>query len=187
MAVLMRVPVIWSGLSGLPGISVFHWDGGVSSDVSDIANFFDDIKPYFPTGLSWQIPGSGDNIEDSTGALIGEWSVTGGGTVGASGGTGGYAAGTGARVRWNTGAIVSGRRLRGSTFLCPLIGSVYEGNGTISGVALNQLAVASTTLASTGALKIWSRPSPGGTDGTSATVLSGLVPDRVTSLRSRRT
>ncbi len=187
MGVLLRVPVVWSGLSGLPGVSVLYWDGGVSSVMTDITAFFDDIKAEFPSGLTWSIPNAGDNIDDATGTLIGDWSTTGGGVVTAIGGSGAYAAGTGARVRWNTGSIVDGRRLRGSTFLVPLLGAAYDGSGTINNSSLAVFQAAATALASTGALKVWSRPSPGGSDGTSATVISGVVPDRVSSLRSRRT
>ena len=187
MAVLLRVPVVWSGLTGLPGVSVLYWDGGVSSVMTDVTAFFNAIKGVFPSGLSWTIPNAGDNIDDATGTLIGDWSTTGGGTVSATGGFTAYAAGTGARVRWNTGNIVDGRRLRGSTFLVPLTGGGYDSSGTIENTTLSTLQTAATTLASTGALKVWSRPTPGGSDGTSGTVLSAVVPDRVTSLRSRRT
>ena len=125
MASILRVPVVWNGLGNLPGVSVFFWDGGVSSVVTDITDFFDDIKGYFPNSLTWSFPAFGDLIDDGTGALSGSWSTTSlppivGGVALAQ-----HAAGVGLRVKWNTNGISSSnRRVTGATFLTALASCV---------------------------------------------------------------
>lgn len=187
MASILRVPVVWNGLSGLPGVTVLFWDGGVSSVVTDITDFFDDISDYFPSALSWTIPSSGDSLSDSTGAIDGFWSTTGGGTVNGTGGGGAaFPNGVGVRVRWRTGGLRNGRRVVGSTFLTSMLGSAFDTNGTIGSAALGAVQASADLLVASGALLVWSRPTPGGSDGFSSAVTSAEVPDRVTSLRSRR-
>lgn len=186
MASILRVPVVWTGLTGLPGVSVFFWDGSVSSDISALVDFFDDIKAFFPTGLQWTIPDAGDSIEDSTGAIDGFWSAAGGGQVAATGSTSyPYAAGVGARVRWRTTGLNNGRRVTGTTFLAPLVSTSFDGSGTIETATLTAVETAANIVVATGAMRIWSRPE-NGTGGTSHEVTSAFVPDRVTALRSRR-
>lgn len=176
----------WNGLGGLPGVSTFYY-GVASPNVSDAVTFFNAIKALFPNGLSWDIPSSGDEIDDSNGALTGSWLGSGGGTVTATGGSLPYAAGVGARVRWDTTTIVGRRRLRGSTFLCPILSAKFDTAGTIDSTALTTLQTAASAFAASGVAKeIWHRP-VNGSGGTSAPINSAVVPDRVTSLRSRRT
>ena len=186
MASLERVVCEWTGTTALPGVSVFYGTPGTPTLASDVYTFFDAIKALLPVGLSIRVPNTGDLIEDSDGSLAGTWSSTGVGTVtGTSGNP--YAAGVGARIVWRTNGVRNRRRVRGSTFICPLINGVYETNGTISASALSTLGTAATALAAGGNLVVWSRPSAGGgTDGDSNSVLSAEVPDRVTALRSRR-
>lgn len=186
MASLWRIPVVWSGLGGLPGVSVFY-GAPAGSLVSDLKTYFTGLVTSCPSGLSWQIPTSGDVIDDATGTLTGGWTDSGGGVVSATG-TGAYAAGTGFFTRWQSNIIVNGRRLRGRTFIAPITAANFQSDGTI----LNSSVVTYQTLADaliTGAdLMIWHRPTnPGGTDGESHNATSAQVVDRVTSLRSRRT
>lgn len=186
MASLERVVVEWTGATALPGISVFYGNPSVPTLANEVYDFFDAIKDLIPSAISLNIPSSGDIIDDTDGALAGTWSTTGVGTL-AMTGFGAYAAGVGARVIWRTNGVRNRRRVRGSTFVCPLITNVYESNGTITSAALTQLETAAGVLASAGTLAVWSRPtSVGAADGASNTVLSAQVPDRVTSLRSRR-
>lgn len=187
MTNMARVRVEWTGLTGLPGLSTFYLVPSAVTDVSAVVAFFNGMKTGFPNGLSWTIPNSGDVISDTTGALVGSWSATGGGTVAATGGTGVYAAGTGARIVWGTNDIVGGRRLRGSTFLCPVLGGVYDSSGTIDNTARASMESNAATFFAAVGLYIWHRPDPGGSNGSSGEVTSATIPDRVTSLRSRRT
>lgn len=183
---MRRCKVEWQGLGGLPGLSTFYF-GVASPNVSVLTTFFTTLRPLFPSGLTWNIPQSGDELDDATGALTGGWLGSGGGSVTANGGNTPYAAGVGAAVQWNTGVINNRRRIRGRTFLAPLLASKFDASGTIDSAALTTLQVACSTLAAGGvAFGIWHRP-VNGAGGLYAAVNDALVPDRVTSLRSRRT
>lgn len=186
MASLRKIPVEWVGASGLPGVSVFYSIPSATTALADLVAFFDAIKALFPSSLSWTVPDSGDTIEDTTGELTGSWTGAGGAVVDAAGGTGPYAAGTGAYVQWGTNAIVGGRRLKGRTFLCPLVTSVYENNGTIASTPLSTMLAAAQTLAGQASISIWHRPGSVLAGGESASVVNATVRDQVTSLRSRR-
>jgi len=186
MASLERVVVEWTAGTALPGFSVFYGNPSVPTLANEVYDFFNAIKALIPSSLSLTIPSSGDLIEDSDGSLAGTWSTSGVGSLAMTGG-GSYAAGCGLRVVWRTNGVRNRRRVRGSTFICPIITNSYEANGTITSAALTTVQTAATVLASSGTLAVWSRPSgAGATDGDSNTVLNALVPDRVTSLRSRR-
>lgn len=180
-----RVEVVWNGLSGMPGLSVFYGSNG-SLLVADLNTFFNAIKAHFPSGLTWQTPAAGDIIDEVTGTLEGEWSGGAASSISGTGGGGaGYAAGCGAYVIWGTATIAAGRRLKGRTFLCPIIGSDYDAQGTILSTAQTNFQTAANALVTAGNLKIWHRPKGGGGGGTGA-VTSAVVPDQVTSLKSRR-
>lgn len=185
MATIRKIPVQWGGLAALPGYSVFYSLG--SADVTtDLATFFNVVKGLLPGAAQITIPPAGDTIDDATGALVGTW--TGTGTVIAGGGSSGaYAAGVGGYVVWNTGTVVGRRRLKGRTFLCPLVTGAYDSSGTLDNGNRAVIAGAASTLATAGKLVIWHRPAKiTHVGGSSALIVSGVVPDQVTSLRSRR-
>jgi hypothetical protein len=185
VATLNRVRVAWTTGIGGPGLSTFYLPAA-STDVSGINTFFTAMKPFFLSSVTWQVPNSGDQINDATGALTGAWSGSGG-TTQIGTGTGAYAAGTGGFVIWNTSTIVGKRRLKGRTFLCPLSVASYEGNGTLLDATRASIENAANALAPTTPLQVWHRPTtPGGSNGTSAAVVNAQVKDQVTSLRSRR-
>lgn len=186
MTTMRRLRVAWDGFPGAPGLSTFYY-GVASPNVSDCVTFFTAIKALFPPGITWTIPSSGDELDDATGTLTGAWAGSGGGQVVSSGSLGAYAAGVGALARWDTLVIHNGRRVQGRTFLAPLLASQYENNGTMASTALATLNAAVAAYAASGVAKgIWSKGNtPGG--GLYAAINTGLVVDRVTSLRSRRT
>ena len=183
MADLERIPVVWSGTSGLPGVSVFYGELAGSAN-ADLKAFFTAIASVFPAPLTWSVPGNGDLIDETTGLLSGTWINSGGGGVVAASSTGVHAAGVGAYVNWNTGALVGTRRLRGRTFLCPLQIERYDASGTILAATLTTLQNAANTVVTAGNLRVWRRPVPG--PGLGVAPVSATVPDQVTSLRSRR-
>lgn len=182
MAIIERIVVTWQGAVGLPGVSVFYGDLGASAN-ADIKTFFTSLVGLFPAGLTWTVPSSGDTIDDGTGALSSSWVNVAGGTVAATNATA-YAAGCGAYVNWNTGSVVNGRRLKGRTFLAPLVSTMYDA-GTIVTANLTTMQNAANALVAAGNLLVWHRPGPGGA-GSSANPSSATVPDQVTSLRTRR-
>ena len=185
MADLRRVPVAWTTGPGGVGLSVFYTDAADDATAA-LGTFFNAIKGLFPPAVSWSIPSAGDQIDDATGALTGAWS---GGTAASitGAGSGTWAAGTGMYVRWLTGGLRNSRKFQGRTFLCPVASGGYATDGTLD--AANQAAVqtAVNTLAGTGLLQLWGRPiAPSTSNGVSGQIIAGVVPDKVTSLHSRR-
>ena len=185
MTTIQRIPVVWNGLAGLPGVSV-HYGVLAGSAVADLKAFFTAIKALFPASLTWQVPVSGDTIDDASGRVNGTWADAAGGIV-TSTGSGIWAQGTGMMVRWDTSAIHNGRRVKGRTFLCPMFGSAFQTDGTIIDAYVATVHTAADALVAGGDAKIFTRPPKGTFSGGSSAVLSGaLAEDRVTSLRSRR-
>src|SRR6478752_4701630 len=128
MAAIRRIIVNWNGLAGLPGVSVFYSLDSVTGQLAALRTFFDSLKLAFPAPLQWSFPGSGDVLDSATGTLTGGWTDTTPSSVTATG-SGQHASGVGMFVKWNTAAIVGGRRLKGRTFLCPLGSGQYESTG----------------------------------------------------------
>ena len=183
---MVKTPVAWQTGIGGSGVSVFYCNFG--SDITvELATFFNAVKANFPAVVTWDIPATGDVIDETNGEITGAWIGGTAATIVATG-AGAYVGGTGAYVRWQTAGIVGGRRVRGRTFLCPLITTSFDTQGTILAGALTSFQTAATTLAGSGKLRVWHRPSgPGATDGSQHAVVGATVPDKVTSLRTRRT
>lgn len=189
MPTLMRLRVPWSGSPVVGGgISTFyHLTAGTIGYADDVADFFTAIRNGVPAGITWQVPSSGDTILDSTGELNGTWSEPGtGGTV-TSAGTVNFANGVGARVVWNTNGIFRGRRVKGATFIVPLVSGVYLSDGTLDNATVATFqAAADALVAARPNLVIWSRPVDA-TPGESNAITSAVAVDKVSWLRSRRT
>lgn len=185
MADLRKVPVTWTTGAGGLGLSVFY-----SADPDDVTTelgtFFNAIKAAFPGSVTWSIPSSGDTIESTTGILTGAWTGGTAASITATGGTSLYAAGTGGYVRWQTPLVIGGRRLKGRTFLCPIITDQYATDGTLNSTTLSGWQTAATTLATSGKLVVWHRGTVDDPTGAAATVTAAVVPDKVTSLKTRR-
>jgi hypothetical protein len=183
MATIQRIVVAWNGLVGLPGESVFY---GVASGTAnaDLKTFFTAIQSVFPAGLTWTIPGSGDTLDSVTGDLLGSWTnAAGAGTVPASGAAS-YAAGTGTWVVWQTNVVIGKRRLKGRTFLAPLMNSAYA-NGVIVAGNVTTMQTAATALVTAAQTVVWHRP-VAGAGGSTSNPSAASVQNRTTSLKTRR-
>lgn len=193
---LMRVyKVLWSGGPGGPGISRFCMSGeGGSNDAGTtaLAAFFQAVMPAVPSTYRVQCDGKPDFLEATTGELT----FTGVGTVPAwtkqGGGTTAYAQGVGARVVWDTADIRHGRRVKGSTFIVPVITANYDVDGTLLTGFKGVLDTAATKLitdlgTANMSLTVWTRPNAKlGRSGAQNSVTTGAAPDKVSWLRTRR-
>jgi hypothetical protein len=188
MANVARVRAIWSG-SGVigGGVSTFYVDEAATGFVADLRAFFDAIKASIPSGILIDVPANGDLLDIATGALSGTWNDIGALQVVATG-AGTYVSGAGARIRWATSGIRNGRRVRGSTFVCPMIASYFDADGTPNTAALTLLGNAANVLraALPAELLVYSRPGAAG-PGQSSVVIGSDVPNHASWLRSRRT
>ena len=189
MSTVYRLRVTWTGTPVVgQGLSTFYFDNGIASGIAGhVKAFFTGAKATFPSGITWTIPNSGDLLESTTGELTGGFVTTGGGTE-TSGGTGvNFVQGAGGRVVWNTDGIFKGRRVRGATFMCPLVLDYWEGANAISSVATGNWATqAANLITAEPTLCVLSRPS-GGVAGEVNVVTSATIPDKTSWLRSRRT
>lgn len=185
---LARVNVAWQNWPGAPGVSTFFLDPTpAQATIDSIRTFFNAVAGYIPAGLTISVPSSGDEISESTGVINGQWSVATTPTVISCTGTGAYAGNAGAVIHWLTQGVVANRRVRGRTFLVPLVNTAYESNGSLSSAFITALSNAGNALvaANPGLINVWSRPRPG-QSGIQSSVTSTRVPDLAVSLRSRR-
>lgn len=195
MVAMNRLRVEWSGTVVVGGgLSTFYWDPATGAGAAGhIKTFFNSIKTAFPTGITWTINDTGDQIDPVNGNLVGTWSAAGtGGTVTSSGGPN-FAVGVGTRVKWNTGGIYRGRRVRGSTFLVPLLANAYTSTGVLDPAYVSTIQTAAAALvAANPGLLVYSREADADahhphTDGQSNFIVSAQTPNKVSWLISRRT
>lgn len=186
MTLMNRVRVTYAGgvVVG-PAVSTYYFAQAHTGFVADLFTFYDAVKDRFPNALTWTIPNTGDVIDADTGELAGVW--TDGSATGGSGlATNQCPAGVGLRVVWNTLGTTNGRRVRGSTFYVPLDATMYGTDGTLSAsISQWQTAAAALVTNSSNGMLIWTRPRANAAGGVNS-VISATVPDKVTTLRSRR-
>jgi len=185
-------------MPGAPGVSTFYTGAApLAADLTAIRTFFNALAAGLPNTLTITVQGLGDIVDDSNGALVGSWTQTAPATVlGTS--ASGYASPVGSLVHWLTGAVVDGRRLRGTTYIVPTVNN-YDANGTLLGAWVTTLTTAANAMfVSLGSnLVIWHRPKFGPKPvgggprpiirtGSSSGATGVFVPDKSVVLRSRR-
>jgi len=188
MANLARVRVSWSGPAVVgPGISTFYFDEAGSGWTADLATFFNVVKAWIPVGTSMTVPNNGDLIDAASGELSGTWTDGSTSVIGGTG-VGNYTLGVGCRVVWATAGLTNGRRVKGSTYIVPILNAQFEGSGALVAAFVSSLDSAADALvtAQAGTFVIYTRP-VNGAGGKSSAVTAANVPDAVSWLRSRRT
>lgn len=204
MADLARVNVSWQNWPGAPGVSTFYFTNtAMQANVDALRAMFNSCAGLLPSLLTITVPGSGDVINDVDGKITGSWSVTTPPTVVTGSAAGQYAGNSGAVIHWLTGSVLGGRRVRGKTYMVPLV-SAYEANGSLLASAITTLTNAANTFitAVTPNFRIFVRPVEAHTEydkktgqpkaivgktGGNYNVSSVRIPDLAVSLRSRRT
>lgn len=202
MAALDRHRVSWTGFIGQPGVSTFYCVSGTAMNAA-LHTFYDTIKALLPTDVRINFAAEGDTIESTTGELTGTWTDVASAQISGTDGSA-YSAVSGILVQWLTATFLSGRRLRGHTFMVPVGAASYDTSGQIVNGALVLIRPAAQALATAmaGNFVIWQKPraaaaaytdrrglvhpaitSRGGGYGPVAT---GTARSAVTELRSRR-
>ena len=202
MTFLQRQRVLWTGFSGAPGVSTFYFIDAAAHQ-SSLRTFLASLTGYLPDTVTMTIEPVGDQIEDTTGALVGAW---GGSTPDPVVGTvsGNYSAASGFLVRWDTLTIVAGSRVDGRTYFVPCASAAYDNGGTLNNTILAPIKASAEDFINSpaGNFKVWSRPraatpewtGPDGRvhpaksarSGATAQPTGATVSDRVVVLRSRR-
>lgn len=189
MAALSRVRLTWTGAAVVgASTSTFFTTGDPGTLMGAFDDVVDAMKANLPDSLSAAFEGSGEIIESTTGLATGAWTETPPVPVVGTD-SGGFAQGVGERIAWSTNAFENGRRVRGSTFIVPLGAGAYTDGGILNATmrAAHNAAVATFLGVMAGDMVIYSRPSPGGSDGGFASVTGGNIPPSISWLRSRRT
>lgn len=200
---ILRVVARWTGFSGAPGYSSFHfaadagfWDGGIIGDDAEVAanrvaqavvRGFGSAASYLPTQVNVNIEPQVELINSDSGEILGAIDLGSFDTVSGRS-EGGYSSASGAVVNWRTNDYRAGRRIRGRTFLVPISAAAYQDDGTLISDALDDFRLFAERIvdeAGASELGVWSRPQ-NGAGGVFATVTNGTVPDKVAVLRSRR-
>lgn len=193
MANIVRFRTIWSNFPGAPGYTNWYVSGAEDPTVAAGAasaahDFWDAIKAMLPTGTALQVQGVADVINDATGELAGQVSYTPPAQVTGTG-PGAYSGASGALVDWLTLTYRNGRRVRGRSYIVPVISQYYENNGSLTAAGISTLTGAATSLlaALDGSMRVWSRPTPTHPTGASSVITAATVPDLAVVMRSRRT
>lgn len=190
-----RVVAVWTGWSGGPGFTSFHFlnlEGAAQTGVDAVHRFMSEAFAQNPDGSPTLLPGAltininvdVEHYDEETGVLTGLESTTEPAPI-SGGGADPWSAAVGICASWSTPQIHQGRRIRGRTFLVPHLGC-DSNSGTISVNGRDAVARAGQELIDSGpGFVIWSRPD-NGTGGALGVVGGVNVPAASAVLRSRR-
>jgi hypothetical protein len=187
---IAKINVSWTGWNGGPGLSTFFALNQQPGDTIALAPlrdfFFAAVTGHLPSIVSIAFPVAGDVLDETTGLVLGGWSATPVSPVTGVGATN-FSATSGAVITWRTLTIVNGKRIRGRTFLVPLLASAYAPDGTLdTNFRGNVLAAGAALIAqSVTTFGIYHRP-VSGAGGKIAQIAAATMTDRAMVLRSRR-
>lgn len=198
-----------SGFSGGPGLSTFYFGVAVPPFNTAAAQLaVNRVRDAYTAGKTnwwntWSLAVSGqvDGIDEDTGLQVDAWAVTGatvpGDTVPSTWGP----APCGAETVWVTGDFVNGKAVKGRTYHVPIALAAFEGNGTLTTLAISRFQSLNDAMLSAGATDcvfgVYSRPFAGRTASPGKPAIparlgsfhgasGGTTPDKVVVLRSRR-
>jgi hypothetical protein len=199
MADVHRITAIWQGFQGAPGYTKFSFMGltdasALTAAATAVRTFFNGLATQLPSGSTVTVQSVAGVYDMANGMLIREdpiltppAPVTGTATAGTL-----YSGGVGVYVTWLTGAVYNGHKVRGRTYLVPLVlGGASDGTLGTGTVTLVQNAANALVSSQAGKLAIWSKTFTKTEPitqigGGLSTVTSANVPDKTGILRSRR-
>jgi len=170
------------------GVSTFYFGQEQGDTTGDALNdLFVALGAWVPNDVTWTIQQEGDLINDADGSLQGTWSDGPDFNVIASS-AGAHAQGVGTYIRWDTAGINHGRRVKGRTFVVPLITAAWDTAGVMGGGPRGVISSAASAFrgALGDAFLVWSRPTASG-PGMSFPTVGSFVPTTPSWLRTRRT
>lgn len=197
------VTALYNGFTGAPGYSRFHFEELTTVAACDTAGaavrtFLSSITSWMRTDWTYSVQTTVQTFDVSTGDLVTEKGM---GTpptnvVGTGLTTTVWEGGSGTVINWLTGVILNGRKVRGRTFLVPLLSTAFSNDGTLGVTPAAQIKTAGDALVATSGvnLAVWSRqwthPDPPAKPvqigGNLTRCNNSQVPDRAAQLRTRR-
>lgn len=168
---LMRVRTVLNGWPGGPGLNTFYFDATttpsntVAADVvGRVRAFWNSSAALFPTTFSAQVQANVDQLDETTGTLLGTFVGGAPAVVAGASGTAYNAFATMVLLRLNTGVVLNGRRVVGRSFIGPVTSTVDQGGNPLLSNVTTLLAAATAMLTgSTSAIpEVWHRPFPKG-------------------------
>jgi len=182
-----RITAVWNGASGLPGYTRMRFGGAATgAEAATLAGrmrtYFDSIKALIPAAVTVGFQESAQTY-DELGELTGDVGFTPPALV-AGTGSGSFAGPVGMVVNWITGAIVSGHKVRGRSFMVPLASAAFATDGTPATTSVTTIQTAAAALIAGTPSMVIVTQEPGLY--ATSNVISASVPDRAAVLRSRR-
>lgn len=182
-----EIIVDWTGPGAGGKLSVLYFDDAVAvaTQRTSISTMLTSISDRLDNAVAWTVRTVGRELANASGALTGEWTEstarTGTGTLAGQA----IPDASQALMRWNTGAVVGGRFLKGRTFIPGIeVGQITDGN--LSALCISDFNLACGTFAGdANGFSIWNRPVNGG-GGQLHPVVSGTVWNELAVLRRRR-
>jgi len=187
---MLRVKTIFTYSTGAPWVSIMHFGGAIQSDATNanaaVGAFWGTVDNLINSSVTWTTDAVVQNIEETTGALVGLFPVTPVTGVGAVA-TEILPVVNQALVSWRTGVFRAGRELRGRTFIPGLTEAAATLGFLASGTQVAIQAAADALIADAlSTLRVWHRPAPSGVDGQDEIVTTSATWNKFAVLRSRR-
>lgn len=183
-----KVVTDWSGTNSPGGQSVMFFDSlsvaSVAALRADVADFWTGVDGVLNVGTHWEVQSEVLSIDPTDGSLVAAESDPTPHVGNGEGGGDPVANAAQMLLRWETGQIVSGRRLRGRTFV-PGLNGVQTDEGEISNSCIAAVSPLLATFLTNAPLVVWHRPGPGG-PGSWEAATSGSVWTELAILRHRR-
>lgn len=202
MALIYHVTWEWTGSPGMPGFTNLFFNASTPSPANALTAcnnsrlLFNGVASLIPSTVTISLHPDVRVINDADGILSDIYTVAGVTPV-VGGAAAAYSSPVGGGIDWLSTTVHGTRRLQGRTFLVPLTGAAFDGNGSLATTTLTAIATAAEAMrTATGpTFGIWGRPRKANPDATPpVTERAGLwgqanssrVPDKSFVLTSRR-
>jgi hypothetical protein len=189
-----RILTRWAGGPSAPGLTVMNVDASAlnaQNAVNAVRAFWSSFATAIPAAYTLTVDPTVELHDQATSNLTGTSTAATPPVSVAGTGASSWAAGVGGRMDWLTGSVVDGRRVRGRTFVIPLISTHYATDGTMQDASVTTFSGYGATLLSalttaSSPMVIWTQHKPGSGFSAATAVTSCRFADQVSVLRGRR-
>lgn len=178
---MIRVRINWTGLN--EGFSLLHFANDLAdaqTTASAVTNFLNGVDTYVHTTQLMRVDPEVEQINVATGQVEGVATVTSAQVAGLASGTPVPQLAQ-ALIRWRTGQFVSGRELRGRTFIPGITSTHVSAAGEPTSALISGLAGEATNFIGSTDVGVWSPTHSVFFEAVSATVWTEFA-----SMKSRR-